>query len=365
MTSHDSPSGSPPPLLSPLAAARQGDFSPRVVGKCENRQMGPSIWDWLRLSRSGPFGEAGRDEERARIYRAAMQQFEDLMRAASATGPSGAPLPLFYSLSQAGRAIVVARGGPDHRRHGITIEDPEEDLLRTIVRPTKHDELGQFQAVALAVESPALHGPVELGALLASLPELSDKLLLATNDWPRALGVWPDEERGYYPRHPEWLPIRIVFDDDVETNDDVARVLARYPSARGKTGSPPEAGWLPEPYRTPTPGGMGVRVMWRDDGAGIDGAFPEYRHRGSRWLRPAVIGEEEPPNPLMTWWALLFGLSMLARYHPVPWTEALDPDTSAIAVPLERTMTEGLDALPHLVFEALLGEAVVVPARWL
>jgi hypothetical protein len=56
----------------------------------------------------------------------------------------------------------------------------------------------------------------------------------------------------------------------------------------------------------------------------------------------------------MTWWALLFTLSMLARYHPTEWTRALAPDESSIAVVLERTLDLALAAIPHLVFEVLL-----------
>ena len=57
--------------------------------------------------------------------------------------------------------------------------------------------------------------------------------------------------------------------------------------------------------------------------------------------------------PLLMWWALLFGLSILARYHPRPWTEALALDRSPLAVPLMDALEEALGAVPHLVLEAL------------
>jgi hypothetical protein len=65
-------------------------------------------------------------------------------------------------------------------------------------------------------------------------------------------------------------------------------------------------------------------------------------------------------GPLMTWWALLYGLSMLARYHPAPWTEALRADKSRDAVPLEIAMDEALEAVPHLVLEALKGKRLLL-----
>jgi YaaC-like protein len=63
----------------------------------------------------------------------------------------------------------------------------------------------------------------------------------------------------------------------------------------------------------------------------------------------------------MTWWLLLFALSMLARYHPLVWIRALDVDTSAVAVTLERAMRKAVDALPQLVSEAIYGISMPVP----
>ena len=57
---------------------------------------------------------------------------------------------------------------------------------------------------------------------------------------------------------------------------------------------------------------------------------------------------------LMTWWALLFGLSNLARYEPDEWTGALDVDASPLAIPLEALLGEALVALPHLILNGLL-----------
>ncbi len=77
------------------------------------------FWDWLRLTRSTPPGAAKNDPLASATYRAALEQFEELIRAAAAVGYQSRPLPLFYALSQAGRAIVAARGGADHQTHGL------------------------------------------------------------------------------------------------------------------------------------------------------------------------------------------------------------------------------------------------------
>lgn len=58
-------------------------------------------------------------------------------------------------------------------------------------------------------------------------------------------------------------------------------------------------------------------------------------------------------SPLMAWWSLLYGLSMLARYYPATWTQALDLDESRWAVALEYALDEALEAVPRLVLGAL------------
>ncbi len=49
----------------------------------------------------------------------------------------------------------------------------------------------------------------------------------------------------------------------------------------------------------------------------------------------------------MTWWALLFALSMLARYEPESWTNYMDRNTSANAVPLEAVFDRALHTCPN------------------
>ncbi len=62
----------------------------------------------------------------------------------------------------------------------------------------------------------------------------------------------------------------------------------------------------------------------------------------------------------MTWWALLYGLSMLARYHPAEWTAALRLDDSPEAVPLQAVLDEALGAVPQFVLWALTGGVITV-----
>jgi hypothetical protein len=61
-----------------------------------------------RDSRRTP-GHAAKGARRE-LYGAALQQFDELIEASRNAGHTSRPLPLFYALSQAGRAVVAAHG---------------------------------------------------------------------------------------------------------------------------------------------------------------------------------------------------------------------------------------------------------------
>jgi len=63
----------------------------------------------------------------------------------------------------------------------------------------------------------------------------------------------------------------------------------------------------------------------------------------------------------MTWWALLYALSMYARYHPKEWLAALDVDASPVGVTLERVMDRAIGALPQLILSELLDMPFLLP----
>jgi hypothetical protein len=55
----------------------------------------------------------------------------------------------------------------------------------------------------------------------------------------------------------------------------------------------------------------------------------------------------------MTTWALLLALSSVARYEPIMWSQALDLDSSAIAIPLRQTLSRLQITMPRLILHAL------------
>jgi hypothetical protein len=265
-------------------------------------------------------------------------------------------LPLFYALSQAGRAIAAAWAGDDwnFHGHGLTLAQSGE-LLHRVVTPRGK---GAFGIVRQATDSPPLNQTVEVGALWSSLPDLTDTPL-PDPEWPLALFFWPYElfadRRAVLPRPG---PIKAAVPLGWAGKDAFVEVLSKYPTAGGVTlDSPPGT---PLPLTIETPRGRGLLLSWSaydDDGQLIrtmDDVAPVYRFQGERWLRPAFGSPSATLSPLMTWWALLYAFSIFARYEPAAWVATLDLDESPIAVHLADALDEALTVVPQLVLEALL-----------
>jgi hypothetical protein len=294
-----------------------------------------------------------------------MEQFEELMRAAEQVGAAARPLPLFYALSQAGRAVASAHADEPWqlRGHGLQLKDPGQPLLSRRVNPEgRHDS--SFRRVMEATGSDLLDGPVTIGALCASLPDFATVHEL-NESHPRALFVRAIPKSGgavitmsrTVDAHVINLPANLASAHDPvkELKDH----LQHYPSAEhwawpesGVRVIPPQDGW-----------GASTILRWQvadeiqqsselDRQARIRDVAPPYLRADSQWCRPAVA-PGTVLSPLMTWWALLYSLSMVARYEPDAWVGLLDVDRSELAVPLEGLLKAGLEVVPHLVLDAL------------
>jgi hypothetical protein len=127
----------------------------------------------------------------------ALEQFEELLGAASTASPAVRPLPLFYALSQAGRAIAAA-WLPDNwrlRLHGLRCRDlSPASVLDLEIEPTSGKMDGatdSFHGVSAAIESETPTQTVTLGQLWLALPEVSRLIADApgVSRWPEALLV--------------------------------------------------------------------------------------------------------------------------------------------------------------------------------
>jgi hypothetical protein len=80
---------------------------------------------------------------------------------------------------------------------------------------------------------------------------------------------------------------------------------------------------------------------------------PEYRFRNNPWLIPALTSRGRVTEPILTWWLVLFTLSILARYHPDLWSRLLDYNRSEVAATIAHGLDEALVVVPHLVLEVV------------
>jgi hypothetical protein len=315
----------------------------------------------IRASRADPPGLA-HEPERRLVYGSALVQFEELLAAAIAASPQTRPLSLFYALSQAGRAIAAARldGEWRLRGHGLVSENLDAgDLCAVQIRstPSKRGRPGAFGGVCRATGSDLLHGTTTVGELWASLPGLEK--LMPELEHPKPLYV-AAEEIGVSPLDDVTKVRATVAPLQAKSTTDAEKALASY--RHGREAQIVEMQHL-APIHKFTGYGDGVAVWWPSGASDIHGHWiaigrlaPFDLHTEQHWLRP-LVADDAALSDLMTWWALLHALSMVARYEPAAWFEALAYDSSPIAAPIAELLRVGVDLIPQMVLEALYGDS--------
>jgi hypothetical protein len=323
----------------------------------------PDTFFSIRATRASPTGHAARDERRG-TYGAALAQFEELLEAARRVGPHARALPLFYALSQAGRALA-ARGLKEAwqlKGHGLSCPDlSTASILQTevlLARAAKQQD--SFRGVSAATGSELPASPMTIGALWAALPRVSELLV----DVPEAEGherpfiLVPDQPYDDVPVAGLWTWDRVrcsLVGRSHETFDSFVARIKLYPFGDQLRLERVQAERLVVAY---TPHGYGVRAVWPTESPDQPGFWATVERLAPldpvtrlRWWRPLVAGAAM--NDLMTWWALLFALSMFTRYEPANWSAALDLDVSLTAAPLRRLLDAATDAIPELVLQVL------------
>jgi hypothetical protein len=322
----------------------------------------------LRATRATPPGLAATDEKRKETYGAALQQFDELLVAASTVSPISRPLPLYYAVLQAGKAIAAALAPGDWNKighgHGLGEDQNAQapswqaSILAFRVVPKGN---GIFGAVATALGRGRLTGSVEMGALWAALPEVSSP---ASEDWLPALPVYMTIPSEFIPRGRMYSGLLSNVDfgasASLRSAADVNGMLARYPGAIGAKATTYQGEIMP----SPAPSGQCFQVAWglepgpadQDDpeliASYVAKRFPRYPRTEALWLLPEVGDGPDRLPPVLLWWVLLHGLSLLARYEPAAWRSALDLDKSPIADPLIDLLDSALQIVPDLLYEA-------------
>jgi hypothetical protein len=222
---------------------------------------------------------------------------------------------------------------------------------------------GSFIQLANLLRSGTLPGGATLGQLWATIPDLPGPHLNTANTsylpWLqyRNVGVSDDIITGRI----SGIPTRLESANTTE----LTAFLAGYPAitgyislaSLGYTGVPPRIGdtlGVFCKWRLPGNREELAPLTWREeelqDYEIIEDRFTQpYRGDSERFIFPAFGGAPRPLHPLLAWWALLFALSMLARYEPESWTSYMDRNSSANAVPLEAVLDRALHTCPELI----------------
>ena len=334
--------------------------------------LDPLVVRRLRRTRSAPPGRASSDPARARRYTAGLEQFEELIQAAADVAPSARPLPLFYALAQGGYAIAAARLGYRDGRlkesHGIAAGDTPARASRLTVSPTRS---GALVDVTAALGSALPRPDITIDALWSALPESTGDPFPDSTASP-VLQVRPHDRPNMgmaflqMTRHvrADVGPIPRSVMDGPEPLIELGALLDSYPSAQG---------WSIEgdanPFVRISADKALVRLHW-DMPESSGSATARWRYLqdhivtsvpGSHdvfYLPPGLGADNQVLHPLVIWWSLLFGLSVLARYHPDAWIPMLDVNTSEEATVLESILDDGLTTIPQLLLQALEAEAV-------
>jgi hypothetical protein len=320
--------------------------------------------DWsllaIRATRAQPPAKATTGARRD-LYGAALQQFDELIEASRSAGHASRPLPLFYALSQAGRAIVAAHGSSGRvSGHGLAEDRGRQDadvLRRAVVRRRSRDDALTGLCEALGIPdpfgSPAIQPPsISIGSAWAALPRWHAYLPVWDAEWFPALRA-SNQIDGVDHWDRRVMDLQGLKQPPQVVDDFNPLTSRRYPQLPASSWYEPTTKSREIPrsdlYRLGT-----VRWEMEDDGRSVFDITRRIDNSRDRWLLPAAAGSDHEFEPITAWWVLLFAMSILARYDPALWSSALDLDRSDQAVVLGVMLDEALTAVPKLVADALL-----------
>lgn len=325
-----------------------------------------TAWRRLRAMRSTPPRLAGQDRQRRQVFSMALEQAEQLFRAATTVDYASRPLLLYYGLNQATRALSAATMADQNRwpftGHGLKV-DRLDGITSVPALPVRDNSSGSsaFEVLTDVLGSASLPGWTPLNALWVSLPDLRLQPLTPADAAPRALEITSGTvTNAQYTATLTGLPASLADTSPSELDGTLADYLEPYPTLAGHVAVETEGLRQPVLVASEPPFSKVTRGWPRQVNDAVDlNAFMDqraitYGRSSVRWVMPAVGGNTRPLHPYATWFAILYTLSMVARYAPAQWGTALDVNQSSDAVRLEEAMDTALDMAPNLVLQALM-----------
>lgn len=319
-------------------------------------------WRALRSRRASPPVPPKQPAARAATFRSSLEQAEQQFRAAAAVDYDSRALNLYYGLSQAGRAIAAAAPGLQRgeewrlRGHGLTPphidQASSEDIGSLKLEPHK-DEQTSFRRLSALLHSdvPAAFALGDVWPLMYETvlqAPLGSALYVPMRVLVRP-GISPNGRAGAV-NASVTLPGSVL-----EANagrPDLGVFLGRYPALTGWDERLPSRHAVSWPVNR-----SNLDLRWDTTGQEVSGsaalAARLTLYRGREFAFPVLPGRAEPFHPLMVWFSVLYGLSMLTRYVPDHWTRLVDVNQCAQATAIEFVLDTALDAVPDLVDEAI------------
>lgn len=336
-------------------------------------ESGPAAaaWTTLRATRWDPPGNARLTKDRARTYVVALEQAEQMFKAAATVGQATRPVLAYYGLNQAGRAVAAAAStvqtdGWRLSGHGIYAKNLQNSLPDIAITCDRPGARGSFAKLSEILDSPLWDGSIAFRFFWDSIPET--RLRPLVDDQARRSPLYIDETSIYGDPHPlatvpvAYFPPWLISSDN--RREDLDQYLDSYPGARGYHSyvrTDRGLGYVPD-FSRHVDGWGELQMNWQvaEDGTSftVDERLEFIRsitrsYCGNRYFFPAMSSTDSGLHPLMAWWAVLHSLSMLARYQPAEWSTQIDVDRSQYAVALEVLLSEALAVVPTLIAETI------------
>lgn len=306
---------------------------------------------------------------------------------------SVSPILLYYALAQGMQAVLAARepgnGWRAKPSHGLSQSslDLREDAAATLHDFTVVERgSGLFQQILGLFRSQPLQGSVSLAELVNSLPE-SRNFLMIDRTAPRPLHVSLDDgsqsfERAEscvvaawvspFPDHlvPEFATLNTFDPSELPSLVTIRDWLRQYRSFDSDR-TPTVVFELIKAHHLFSPSENQILLGWNlGDGHNTYADQREFVRRlidypdGGTWGHgaegaaiPALGNNPAALHPLPTWLAILYLMSMIARYHPNRWTRLLQPD-SPEAERLREILEASVDAIPWHIFAQIHKDAL-------
>ena len=307
-----------------------------------------------------------------------MEQAEQFFSAAQAVGPPTKPVLLFYGLSQAARSIAAASVTAQQSEwrlgggHGITVGAMQGVSSSGLASLTLRDTgKGSFTALAALLGVASLPTETRIGDLWSLIPHLDlaplkgvgrgsplavtreDNMIMRNQRTRIRVAPIPGDlvDTGL-PEGPATGDLAGVIQAQREA---VTAYLNEYPTLLGWSFAMPDGNPI---------GAMRVSVNAFDVPLILsssssaqeevdDIAERTFNYQGVTYAFPRTSGSSLAAHPLLLWYAVLFGLSMLSRYEPKAWAKLIAIDSSEDASPIEAALDEAMRTLPQVILQTI------------